>query len=141
MSPDQTLRSDPHPVLAARAWMVWVAVFFLAAMLLVTYQWGYSSGAKSGALTFAKQSNCRAELAVPVTKAQLAAQAATGIGLVAAVAADHPEVQRKLREIADETPDQVLRKEVIEIIDRSLEITRASKAQGDPFKRCEDGKP
>jgi hypothetical protein len=60
---------------------------------------------------------------------------------VAAVAADHPEVQRKLREIADETPDQVLRKEVIEIIDRSLEITRASKAQGDPFKRCEDGKP
>lgn len=141
MSPDQTLRRDPHPVLAARAWMVWVAVFFVAAMLLVTYQWGYSSGAKAKALDFAEQVNCRADLAQPLSSAAQAQQAAFGDGMVAGLLGDDPVIAKQIKELTGKDPDELLADNAAVILEQDKSIRRERKKHPHPVQQCKDGKP
>lgn len=125
----------------ARRWIIVVAVAFGVLFLWGFYQYAYDRGTRDSALDFARRSECRATLAVPIGKARDQQIGSLGIGLVAAVAADNPEVQRRLEAIAHRTADAEYKAELIKIIDLSETIKRKSEKQGDPVERCKDGKP
>jgi hypothetical protein len=132
---------DPDDLSSGRRLILIVSAAFVVIFLWGFFQFAYDRGTRDAALEFAERSDCRAELAVVLNKAERRQQAAFGLGLVAALAADDPGVQARLRELADQTPDEVFREQVLQIIDRSVEIREAQEEQGDPVKRCADGDP
>lgn len=123
----------------------WRAVTLAAILLLGAFSMyflgrndGYGQGRTSAFVEQFQENDCRAKLAGPVNDAVSDQSVALAVGLVAAVAADDPEVQARLEEITGESdPDVALHEEALRILTASEKLRKANAARGiDPVAKC-----